>query len=112
MQDKGAVLPLDLDQFKEVNELNGHHVGDRLLREVAETLSLNLGHRGVIARLGGDEFSLLLKDMDAEQAVAIAQYIVQLLKGSGLEQNNNGCGSPPVSASPFELSSSLVYGRR
>lgn len=83
MQDKGAVLLLDLDQFKEVNELNGHHVGDRLLREVAETLSLNLGHRGVIARLGGDEFSLLLKDMDAEQAVAIAQYIVQLFEGIG-----------------------------
>lgn len=80
---KGAVLLLDLDQFKEVNELNGHHVGDRLLREVAQTLLLNLGHRGVIARLGGDEFSLLLKDMDAEQAVAIAQYIVQLFEGIG-----------------------------
>lgn len=82
---KGAVLLLDLDQFKEVNELNGHHVGDKLLREVAQTLSLNLGHRGVIARLGGDEFSLLLEDMDADQAVTVAQYIVQLFDGIGFK---------------------------
>ncbi|OJA05176.1 EAL domain-containing protein [Halomonas sp. QHL1] len=80
---KGAILLLDLDQFKEVNELSGHHVGDKLLCEVASILSHNLGGRGVIARLGGDEFSLLLEDTNAEQAVNIAQYIVQLLEGIG-----------------------------
>ncbi|MCH4811158.1 bifunctional diguanylate cyclase/phosphodiesterase [Vreelandella neptunia] len=80
---QGAVLLLDLDQFKEVNELSGHHVGDNLLREVADTLFHNLGRRGVIARLGGDEFSLLLEDDNAEQAVRVAQYIVQLLEGIG-----------------------------
>lgn len=79
----GAVLLLDLDQFKEVNELSGHHVGDKLLREVARTLYINLGHRGVVARLGGDEFSLLIEDTDADGAVSIAQYIVQLLDGIG-----------------------------
>ena len=79
----GAVLLLDLDQFKEVNELSGHHVGDILLREVADTLFHNLGQRGVIARLGGDEFSLLLENADADQAVRVAQYIVQLLDGIG-----------------------------
>lgn len=82
-ESRGAVLLLDLDQFKEVNELSGHHVGDRLLREVAETLLLNLGHRGVIARLGGDEFSLLLEHADADQAVQVAQYIDQLLDSLG-----------------------------
>ncbi|MEQ6916340.1 bifunctional diguanylate cyclase/phosphodiesterase [Halomonas aquatica] len=76
---RGAVLLLDLDQFKEVNELSGHHVGDRLLREVAETLLLNLGHRGVIARLGGDEYALLLTGADENQAVQVAQHIDQLL---------------------------------
>lgn len=79
----GAVLLLDLDQFKEVNELSGHHVGDRLLREVAETLVLNLGHRGVTARLGGDEFSLLLENADADQAIQVAQHIDQLLDSLG-----------------------------
>lgn len=80
---KGAVLLLDLDQFKEVNELSGHHVGDKLLREVADTLFHKLGRRGVIARLGGDEFSLLLEDTNADQAVTVAQYVVQLLDGIG-----------------------------
>ncbi|MDN3558189.1 bifunctional diguanylate cyclase/phosphodiesterase [Halomonas maura] len=77
----GAVLLLDLDQFKEVNELSGHHAGDRLLREVADTLQLNLDHRSIIARLGGDEFALLLEDADADQAITIAQHCNQLLEG-------------------------------
>ncbi|MBB3231254.1 bifunctional diguanylate cyclase/phosphodiesterase [Halomonas stenophila] len=76
----GAILLLDLDQFKEVNELSGHHAGDRLLRDVAETLRLNLGHRGTLARLGGDEFALLLEEADADQAIAIAQHCNQLLE--------------------------------
>nr|WP_298250560.1 EAL domain-containing protein [uncultured Halomonas sp.] len=82
-QSQGAVLLLDLDQFKEVNELSGHHIGDRLLREVADTLLLNLGHHGVIARLGGDEFSLLLEHADADRAIQVAQHIEQLLDGLG-----------------------------
>lgn len=80
---KGAVLLMDLDQFKEVNELSGHHVGDKLLREVADTLFHHVGRHGVIARLGGDEFSLLLEDTNADQAVKVAQNIVQLLDGIG-----------------------------
>ncbi|MDT0502739.1 MULTISPECIES: EAL domain-containing protein [unclassified Halomonas] len=82
-ESQGAVLLLDLDQFKEVNELSGHHVGDRLLREVANTLLRNLGHRGAIARLGGDEFSLLLEHADADQAIQVAQHIDQLLDNLG-----------------------------
>ena len=82
-QAKGAVLLLDLDQFKEINELSGHHVGDRLLREVADTLFLNLSQRSIIARLGGDEFALLLEDISSEQAINVAEYISQLLDGLG-----------------------------
>ncbi|WP_249975838.1 bifunctional diguanylate cyclase/phosphodiesterase [Vreelandella olivaria] len=76
---EGAILLMDLDQFKEINELSGHHIGDRLLREVAETLFLNLGQRSTIARLGGDEFALLLENINGEQAINIAEYISQLL---------------------------------
>lgn len=78
-QKKGAVLLLDLDQFKEINELSGHYVGDRLLKEVANTLFLNLSQRSIIARLGGDEFALLLENITAEQAINVAEYISQLL---------------------------------
>lgn len=79
----GAVLMLDLDHFRDVNELSGHQAGDRLLREVADTLSRNLGHEGVIARLGGDEFALLLEGADGDRAVQVAQLCNQLLDGLG-----------------------------
>lgn len=75
----GALLFLDLDQFKDVNELSGHHAGDRLLRMVADTLHQELGHRGVIARLGGDEFAMLIEGADEQRAVRTAQHIEHLL---------------------------------
>lgn len=80
---EGAILLLDLDRFKEINELSGHHIGDRLLCEVAETLLIHLGHRSTIARLGGDEYALLLSDITSEQAIKVAEYITQLLDAMG-----------------------------
>lgn len=74
-----AVLYLDLDRFREVNELGGHHAGDRLLRLVARTLSRELGGTGVIARQGGDEFSILLEHADAEAAIDVARRVHQKL---------------------------------
>jgi diguanylate cyclase (GGDEF)-like protein len=80
----GAVLFLDLDQFKEVNELSGHHAGDSLLRMVAEALHKEFGRDYVIARLGGDEFSILLHDVDAKQAIQAAKSIDRVLDNVGL----------------------------
>jgi diguanylate cyclase (GGDEF)-like protein len=57
-----AVLLIDLDRFKEVNDTLGHHIGDQLLCEVAYRLRFSVGRAGVIARLGGDEFAVLLTD--------------------------------------------------
>jgi diguanylate cyclase (GGDEF)-like protein len=76
---RGALLFLDLDHFKDVNELSGHPAGDRLLRLVADTLHQELGHRGVIARLGGDEFAMLIEGADESRAVRTAQHIEHLL---------------------------------
>ncbi|MDN3521906.1 bifunctional diguanylate cyclase/phosphodiesterase [Halomonas ramblicola] len=75
----GALLLLDLDQFKDVNELSGHQAGDQLLRTVAGVLFEELGHRGTIARLGGDEFALLLRGSDDTLAIRIAQQVNQIL---------------------------------
>jgi diguanylate cyclase (GGDEF)-like protein len=55
-----AVLMLDLDRFKEVNDALGHDIGDDLLREVGRRLQATLGERGTVARLGGDEFAVLI----------------------------------------------------
>lgn len=81
----GAVLLLDIDHFKDVNELSGHHTGDRLLRMVADTLFQEFGHCGIIARLGGDEFALLLEGADTRKAISIAKQITPLLDGTGLD---------------------------
>ncbi len=65
----GAVLMLDLDRFKHVNDVLGHEVGDRLLQSVAERLqSLCAPTGAVLARLSGDEFAILLAHADARQA--------------------------------------------
>ena len=77
----GAMLFLDLDQFRDVNELSGHHSGDQLLRLVGEALEAELEAEGVVARLGGDEFAVLLEGADAEAAKGVAQRIENLLAG-------------------------------
>jgi PleD family two-component response regulator len=57
-----AILFIDLDRFKAINDVYGHEAGDNLLGEVAARLRALVGDRGYVARLGGDEFGILLKD--------------------------------------------------
>lgn len=61
--DWGAVLLLDLDRFKELNDTYGHEVGDKLLIEVAGRLSSNIRSTDTVARLGGDEFVLIMENI-------------------------------------------------
>ncbi len=75
----GAMLFLDLDQFRDVNELSGHHSGDQLLQLVAQALDEELQGDGVVARLGGDEFAILLEGADAKAATAVAERIERIL---------------------------------
>ncbi|HXC64234.1 MAG TPA: diguanylate cyclase, partial [bacterium] len=73
-----AVMFLDLDRFKNVNDALGHNIGDVLLFEVAERLTACLGDRGTASRLGGDEFTVLLQELaDPADAVALADRIVK-----------------------------------
>jgi len=75
-----ALLYLDLDQFKYVNDTQGHAAGDRLLIECADLLRQHLREGDLLARFGGDEFTLLLFDVDEHGAVRVAEYIRQLFE--------------------------------
>ncbi len=75
-----ALLYLDLDGFKLVNDSVGHHAGDALLVETARRLRATMRHDDVICRMGGDEFAILLPESDADDSVRIATRIVAALR--------------------------------
>jgi diguanylate cyclase (GGDEF)-like protein/PAS domain S-box-containing protein len=70
-----AVLYLDLDQFKEVNDTSGHAAGDELLREISVLLQRKLRQGDTLARLGGDEFGVLLENCAPDHAGRIAESL-------------------------------------
>ena len=75
-----AVLFLDLDDFKTVNDSLGHAEGDNLIRQVAGRLAGTVRPGDTAARLGGDEFALLLEDIDEEQVVGVAERVLAELE--------------------------------
>jgi diguanylate cyclase (GGDEF)-like protein/PAS domain S-box-containing protein len=72
-----AILMLDLDNFKSVNDTFGHHIGDRLLREVGKHLLASVRKEDAVARLGGDEFVILITDIDRENLKDFARNLIK-----------------------------------
>jgi diguanylate cyclase (GGDEF)-like protein len=74
-----AVLLCDLDNFKDVNDGMGHHVGDALLVEIGARLNRVIGKANTLARLGGDEFAILLEDTTPEEALEIGRKLISVV---------------------------------
>ena len=78
-----AVMVMDLDRFKEINDTLGHYHGDRLLQMVGQRLSSTLRSADTVARLGGDEFAMLLPTVrDADHALEVADKLLEGLRRS------------------------------
>jgi diguanylate cyclase (GGDEF)-like protein/PAS domain S-box-containing protein len=82
----GALLFIDLDNFKNLNDSQGHHVGDQYLVQVAERLSRCAGEAGMVSRMGGDEFVIMLQDLaddlpeGSRHALAVADSTLSALR--------------------------------
>ncbi len=87
-----AVLCLDLDRFKDVNDLYGHAMGDGLLQSMARWVAPVLGPRQMMARLGGDEFAILMPDLaHADEAGLLAEEILRVIR-----EGNQRAGAGPI----------------
>ncbi|MET3424736.1 diguanylate cyclase (GGDEF)-like protein/PAS domain S-box-containing protein [Actinoplanes tereljensis] len=74
-----SFLVIDLDGFKQVNDVHGHHAGDQVLITVADRLTDLVGDSGTVARLGGDEFAVVLPDASPAQAATLAETIGRIV---------------------------------
>ncbi len=93
--DMSALVYLDLDRFKYINDTAGHDAGDKLLIEIAKLLAEKLRTKDILARLGGDEFAIILKDVDEESAHIVTETFRVVLEKcsfaySGETYNING----------------------
>ena len=96
-QERFAVLFIDLDRFKEVNDTLGHHAGDLLLRETGHRLREVLRSQDMAARIGGDEFAVLLDDLKSPaNAAMIAQKIIDALQQPVTIELETLCITPSI----------------
>ena len=94
----GALLLLDLDNFKDINDLHGHPTGDRVMCTLANLLRDRLGEKHVLGRLGGDEFAVVLAGAAERDAVTVADRLrtavaaIPLVSGSGATRTTVSAG--------------------
>ena len=103
----GALLFLDLDHFKTINDTLGHDVGDLLLQQVADRLTSSVREGDTVARLGGDEFVVMLEDLSesaleaAAQAKAVGEKVLQKLNEPFLLASNEYQSSVSIGVALF-----------
>jgi diguanylate cyclase (GGDEF)-like protein len=88
-----AVMVIDVDRFKSINDGHGHAAGDEFLKLVADTARSQLRSQDLLARMGGDEFSVLMPETTAEQAATTAARLVAAVRASSFSRNGATVGS-------------------
>ncbi|HWM29827.1 MAG TPA: EAL domain-containing protein [Woeseiaceae bacterium] len=88
-KNEAALLFIDLDQFKYVNDTCGHPAGDRVIRKVADQLQRCVGDSGTIGRFGGDEFTVLAPDISKAAVRTLAESILEDLRKVGHVEDDN-----------------------
>ncbi len=104
----GAVMLIDLDNFKTLNDTLGHDMGDLLLKQVAERLNASVHAEETVARLGGDEFVVILTNLDtlknhaANQAESVAERILESLNQTYLLKEVSFHSTPSIGIALFQ----------
>jgi diguanylate cyclase (GGDEF)-like protein/PAS domain S-box-containing protein len=80
-----ALMVIDLDDFKQVNDRHGHNVGDETLKVVARALTRRLRETDLVARLGGDEFAVLLPHIDGEGAAIVLESLTRVVAACSID---------------------------
>jgi diguanylate cyclase (GGDEF)-like protein/PAS domain S-box-containing protein len=106
---QAALLYLDLDQFKVVNDTCGHAAGDLLLRQLGELLRARVPKSGALARLGGDEFAVLLTDCDLKTASLLAEALREAIAAFRFAWRDNALQvGVSIGIVPIEVTSESV----
>jgi len=100
-QKKLALLFIDLDRFKGINDTLGHLIGDQLLQDVAKRLQKCVQDNGIVCRIGGDEFTIVLPSNEREDSERLAQKIIRILEKSFSIQGNELFITPSIGISLF-----------
>jgi diguanylate cyclase (GGDEF)-like protein len=85
-----SVAMVDLDNFKQYNDTQGHLLGDEALRLIAQTIIKNIRKSDTLARYGGDEFVMILPELDKEQAKALAEKLCDVIKKTKVPKKKAG----------------------
>lgn len=104
----GAVLMIDLDGFKAVNDTLGHAAGDALITGVAGALRERLRETDIVARLGGDEFAVILPEESGERAFAVAGCLLRLIRENAAAFDHGQTGSVSASIGVADFASAVT----